>query len=53
MIEIRNLMNVCTVVAQWIKPQTLNHEVLGSIFPHCLVSWKGLKVIGHLVVVCL
>ena len=52
------------VVAQWIRPQTLNREVLGSnllagavvregkaIYPHCLVTTcrKGLKAIGPLV----
>ena len=51
-------------MAQWIKPQTLNHEVPGSnlleleaavvllgkaLYPHCLVPWKGLKAIGPLV----
>ena len=50
------------VVAQWIRPQTLNCEVpslnmlatavvpLGkTLYPHCLVSWKGLKAVGPLV----
>ena len=47
------------VVAQWIRPRTLNREVPGSnllaaavvslgkaLFPHCLVPQKGLKGIG-------
>ena len=46
-------------LAQWIRPQALNHEVSGSnllgvtvvplgkaLYPHCLVPQKGLKVIG-------
>ena len=50
------------VVAQWIRPQTLNREVPGSnlqaaadvllgnaLHPHCLVPQKGLKAIGPLV----
>ena len=50
------------VVAQWIRPLTLNHEVPGSnllaapvvpsgkaLYPHCLVSQKGLNAIGPLV----
>ena len=49
-------------MAQWIRPQTLNHEVPGSnllaaavvplgkaLYPHCLVPRKGLKAIGPLV----
>ena len=49
-------------MAQWIRPQTLNHEILGSnlltaavvpldkaLYPHCLVPQKGLKAIGSLV----
>ena len=47
------------VVAQWIRPWTLSHEVLGSnllavavvplgktLNPHCLVPLKGLIAIG-------
>ena len=47
------------VVAQWIRPRTLNREVPGSnlqavavvplgkaLYPHCLVPRKGLKTIG-------
>ena len=50
------------VVAQWIRPQTLNHAVPGSnplaaavvplgkaLYPHCLVPRKGPKAIGPLV----
>ena len=50
------------VVAQWIRPRTLNHEVpssnllavavvpLGKArYPHCLVPRKGLKAVGPLV----
>ena len=50
------------VVAQWIRPRTLNREVPGSnmlaaavvpfgkaLYPHCLVPRKGLKAIGPLV----
>ena len=50
------------VVAQWIRPRTLNHEVPGSnllaaavvplgkaLYPHCLVPQKGLKAGGPLV----
>ena len=46
-------------MAQWIRPRTLNREDPGSnllaaaVVPlgkalccHCLVSWKGLKVVG-------
>ena len=53
------------VVAQWIRPWTLNRKVPSSnlpaaavvplgkaLYPHCLVPWKGLKAIGP-VVVCL
>ena len=52
-------------MAQWLRPQTLNHEVpnlnllaaavvpLGkALYPHCLVLWKGLKAVG-LLVACL
>ena len=52
------------VVAQWIRPLTLNHEIPSSnlvvaaimslgkaLYPHCLVPWKGLKAIGPLVVI--
>ena len=49
-------------MAQWIRPQTFNHEVPGSnllaaaavmpfgkaLYPHCPVPWKGLKTIGPL-----
>ena len=51
-----------TVVAQWIRPRTLNREVPGSnllaaavvplgkaLYPHCLVPRKGLKAIGPLI----
>ena len=47
------------VLAQWIRPQTLSHEVPGlnllaaavvllgkALYPHCLVPWKGLKAVG-------
>ena len=47
------------VVAQWIRPQTLNHEVPNSdllaavvvpfskaLYPQCLVPLKGLKPVG-------
>ena len=47
------------VVAQWIRPRTLNREVPGSnllaaavvplgkaLYPHCLVPRKGLKAVG-------
>ena len=50
------------VVAQWIRPQTLNREVPGSnllaatvvplgkaLYSYCLVPLKGLKAIGPLV----
>ena len=50
------------VVAQWIRPRTLNQEVPGSnllaavvvllgkaLKPHCLVPQKGLKAVGPLV----
>ena len=50
------------VAAQWIRPQTLNREVLGSnllamalaplgkaLYHHCLVPHKALSVIGPLV----
>ena len=50
------------VVAQWIRPQTLNREVPGlnllaaavvplgkALYPDCLVPLKGLKAIGPLV----
>ena len=49
------------VVAEWIRPQTLNREVPGSnlaaavvsldkaLYSHCLVSRKGLKVVGPLI----
>ena len=50
------------VVAQWIRPQTLNRGVPGSnlpaaavvplgkaLYPHCLVPRKGLKAVGPLV----
>ena len=50
------------VVAQWIRPQTLNRDVPGlnmraaavvplgkALYPHCLVPQKGLKAIGPLV----
>ena len=53
------------VVAQWIRPQTLNHEVPGSnllaatvvplgkaLYPYCLVPRKGPKAVG-LLVACL
>ena len=53
---------VSVVVAQWIRPQTLNNEVPGSnplavavvplskaLYTHCLVPQKGLKAIGPLV----
>ena len=48
------------VVAQWVRPQTLNHQVTSSnvvaavvplgkaLYPH--VPWKGLKAVGSLVV---
>ena len=49
-------------MAQWRRPMTLNREVPGSIllaaavvpfckalYPHCLVSRKGLKAVGSLV----
>ena len=49
-------------MAQWIRPWALNREVPGSnlmaaavvllgksLYPHCLVPWKGLKPIGPLV----
>ena len=49
-------------MAQWIRAQTLNHEVPGSnllaaavvpfgndIYPHCLAPMKGFKAIGPLV----
>ena len=55
-------MYLKAVVAQWIRPQTLNREVPGSnllaaavvplgkaLYPHCLVPWKGLKAVGPLV----
>ena len=50
------------VVAQWIRPRTLNSEVPSSnllaaavvplgkaLFPHCLVPRKGPKAVGPLV----
>ena len=50
-----------SVVAQWIRPWTLNCEVPGSnqlavavvpldkaLYPHCLVPQKGLKAVGTL-----
>ena len=49
-------------MAQWIRSQTLNHDVPGSnllaaavvplgkaLYPHCLVPRKGLKAVGPLV----
>ena len=49
-------------MAQWMRPQTLNHEVLGlnllaaavvplgkALYPYCLVAQKGLKAVGPLV----
>ena len=49
-------------MAQWIRPQTFNREVVGSnllavavvplgktLYPHFLVLWKGFKAIGPLV----
>ena len=54
------------VVAQWIRPQTLNCEVLclnllaaaevplgKALYPHCHVPRKGIKAVGSLVVACL
>ena len=60
--------NIClqgyhtAVMAQWLRPQTLNLEVPGSnllaaavvplgkaLYPHCLVPRKGLKAIGPIV----
>ena len=51
-----------TVVAQWIRPRTLNYEapILNmlaeavvpfgkAVYPHCLVPRKGLKTLGPLV----
>ena len=51
------------VVAQWIRPRTLNSKVPGSnllaaagvplgkaLYPHCLVPWKGLEAVDPLVV---
>ena len=56
------LSSLGAVVAQWIRPQTLNREVPSSnlqgvavvpfgkaLYPHCLVPQKGLKAIGPLV----
>ena len=50
------------VVVQWIRPQTLHHEVPGSnllaaavvplgkaFYPNCLVPQNGLKAIGPLI----
>ena len=50
------------VVAQWIRPRTLNREVPGSkllaaavvpldksFYPHCLIPRKGLKAVGSMV----
>ena len=49
------------LLAQWIRPQTLNREVSGSnllaaavysaligktLYPHCIVPRKGLKAVG-------
>ena len=58
-------INRGAVVAQWIRPRTINHEVPGSnllaaavvplgkaLYPHCLVPRKGLKAVG-LLVACL
>ena len=54
-------VNTGAVVAQWIRPQTLNREVPGSnlaaavvplgkaLYPHILVPRKGLKAVGPLV----
>ena len=49
-------------MAQWIRLLALNREVPGSnllaaavvplgktLYPHCLVPWKGLKAVGPLV----
>ena len=49
-------------MAQWIKPQTLNREVLSlnllaaavvplgkALYPHCLVPRKGLRAVDLLV----
>ena len=49
-------------MAQWIRPQILNHEVPGlnllaaaavplgkALYSHCRVPWKGLKAVGPLV----
>ena len=54
--------NCGAVVAQWIRPQTLDREVPGSnllpaavvplgktLYPHCLVPRKGIKAVGPLV----
>ena len=61
-IKIKSDFQHTAFVAQWIRPQTLNREVPGSnllaaavvplgkaLYPHCLVSRKGLKPIGPLV----
>ena len=53
---------LCAVVAQWIRPQTLNHEVPSSnllaaavvslgktLYPCYLVPRKELKAVGPLV----
>ena len=49
------------VLAQWIRPRTLNREVPGSnllaaaveplgkaLYPHCIIPRKGLKAVGPL-----
>ena len=61
-VNAKHLINRGAVVARWIRPQTLNHEVPGSnllaaavmplgkaLYPHCLVPWKGLTAVGPLV----
>ena len=55
-------MHVWAVVAQWVRPCTLNHEIPGSnllaaavvpldkaLYSYCLVPQKGLKAVGTLV----
>ena len=60
--ELSAALFIGAAVARWIRPRNLNREVPGShllaaavvplgktLYPHCLVRWKGLKALGPLV----
>ena len=57
--EKKKIKYLKAVAAQWLRPQTLNREVPGSIllvvavlqlskahYPHCLVPRRGIKAVG-------